>query len=170
MYPRDVIETERLVLVPIEREQCQALLAGGDGGLSLGEGWPMEGSLVNMRTAERYDVELPGWFVTLDGAVIGDISTHGEMDEDGNLEVGYNLAEPFRGRRYAPEILGAVSTWLLRRDGVTRLTASGVDAGNVPSRKTLERVGFVLLKEEGGYAFYALDPEYASGSDPETKV
>ena len=28
MYPRDVIETERLVLVPMKREQCQAILAG----------------------------------------------------------------------------------------------------------------------------------------------
>jgi RimJ/RimL family protein N-acetyltransferase len=170
MYPRDVIETERLVLVPIRREQCQALLAGEDGGLSLGEGWPIEGSLVNMRTAERFDVELPGWFVTLDGAVIGDISTHGEMDEDGNLEVGYNLAEPYRGNRYAPELVAAVCEWLARRDGVRRLTASGVESDNIPSRKTLERVGFSLLREEDGLAYYVRETEPVSGSDPETKV
>ena len=109
-----------------------------------------------MGTAERFDVEFPGWFVTLDGIVIGEIFTHGEMDGDGNLEVGYNLAEAYRGRRYAPEVLDPVSQWLLRRDGVKRLTAGGVASDNVPSRRTLERVGFVLEKDDGEHAWYSL--------------
>ena len=156
MYHRDLIETERLVLVPMKRELCQAILAGGLTVIEAGEGWPFENSLVNMRTAERYDVELPGWFITLDGAVIGDISTHGEIDEDGSIEVGYNLAEPYRGRRYAPEFVGAVSQWLLRREGVRRVTAGRVPVDNVPSRRTLVRVGFVLEREDGELAWYAL--------------
>ena len=156
MYPRDLIETERLVLVPMRREQCTELLAGRRAELEVGEGWPMDGSLVNMRTAEKYDVELPGWFVTLGGAVIGDISTHGDVGEDGDIEVGYNLAEPYRGRRYAPEFVGAVTRWLLDRDDVRRVVARGVKADNVASRRTLERCGFVLVKEEDGYTSYAL--------------
>jgi RimJ/RimL family protein N-acetyltransferase len=116
----------------------------------------MDGSLVNMRTAEKYDVELPGWFVMLDGAVIGDISTHGDVDEDGDIEVGYNLAEPYRGRRYAPEFVGAVTRWLLERDDVRRVVARGVEADNVASRRTLERCGFVLEREDDGYTSYAL--------------
>lgn len=156
MYERDVIETERLVLVPMKDEHCAAILAGDLSVVEAGEGWPTEDSLVNMRTAERYGVELPGWFVTLDGAVIGDISTHGDVDEEGDIEVGYNLAEPFRGRRYASEFVTATSTWLLSRDGVRRVVARYVQVGNVPSRKALERAGFVLEKEDERHTWYAL--------------
>src|SRR5205809_61102 len=130
MYPRERIETPRLVLVPMKREQCQGLLAGDLSVVEAGEGWPMEDSLVNMSTAEKYDVELPGWFVTLDGAVIGDISTHGDVEENGDIEVGYNLAEPYRGQWFAPEFVGAVSEWLLQRAGVKRVVARRVPVDN----------------------------------------
>ena len=156
MYDRDVIETERLVLVPMKGEQCAAILAGDLSVVAAGEGWPMEDSLVNMRTAERYGIELPGWFVTLDGTVIGDISTHGDVDEEGDIEVGYNLAEPYRGRRYASEFVTATSQWLLNRAGVRRVVARHVEVGNVPSRKALEGAGFVLEKEDERYTWYAL--------------
>jgi RimJ/RimL family protein N-acetyltransferase len=156
MYERDVIETERLVLVPMKGEQCAAILAGDLSVVEVGEGWPMEDSLVNMRTAERYGIELPGWFVTLEGAVIGDISTHGDVDEEGDIEVGYNLAEPYRGRRYASEFVTATSQWLLNRSGVRRVVARHVEVGNVPSRKALERAGFILEKEDERYTWYAL--------------
>jgi RimJ/RimL family protein N-acetyltransferase len=156
MYPRERIETERLVLVPMTGEQCAAILAGDLTVIVAGEGWPMEDSLVNMRTAAKYGVELPGWFVTLDGAVIGDISTHGDVDDEGDIEVGYNLAEPYRGRRYASEFVTAASQWLLRRDGVQRVVARHVEVGNLPSRKALERAGFVLEKEDERHTWYVL--------------
>jgi RimJ/RimL family protein N-acetyltransferase len=156
MYERDVIETERLVLVPMTGEHCAAILTGDLSVVEAGDGWPMEDSLVNMRTAERFGVELPGWFVTLDGAVIGDISTHGDVDEVGDIEVGYNLAEPYRGRRYASEFVTATSQWLLNREGVRRVVARHVEVGNVASRKALERAGFVLEKEDGRHTWYAL--------------
>jgi RimJ/RimL family protein N-acetyltransferase len=41
-------------------------------------------------------VHPPGWLVTADGAVIGDISTHGPVDEAGRVEIGYGLAAPSR--------------------------------------------------------------------------
>ena len=156
MHPRERIETPRLVLVPMKREQCQGLLAGDLSVVEAGEGWPMEDSLVNMRTAEKYDVELPGWFVTLDGRVIGDIFTHGDVRENGDIEVGYNLAAPYRGRGYAPELLAPVANWLLQRQDVGRVVAQGVEADNIPSRRTLERVGFVLEQEDAQLTWYAL--------------
>jgi RimJ/RimL family protein N-acetyltransferase len=53
--------------------------------------------------------------------------------------------------------VSATSQWLLRREGVRRVTASGVEVGNVPSRRALERAGFVLMKEDDEHAWYALD-------------
>jgi len=130
----------------MKAEQCAAILSGDLFGINAGEGWPMEDSLVNMRTAERYGVELPGWFVTLDGAVIGDVSTHGDVDDEGDIEMGYNLAASYRGRGYGSELVRATSQWLLRCEGVRRIVARHVPVGNVPSRRALESAGFVLEK------------------------
>lgn len=158
MYARDEIETERLALVPMRRKQCQAILAGDLSVIRAGEGWPIPGSLITMRTAEKYDVELPGWFVMLDGVVIGEVFTHGEMNDDGDIEMGYNLAEPYRGLGYGSELVKATSQWLLRREGVRRVTASRVEAGNIPSRRALESAGFVLEREDEEHTWYVLGP------------
>jgi hypothetical protein len=40
----------------------------------------------------------PGWLITADGAIIGDIGTHGPVDEAGRAEIGYGLAAPAAAR------------------------------------------------------------------------
>jgi hypothetical protein len=49
-------------------EVVAQMLAVDLSGISVGEGYPHEETLMPMRTAEKYSVELPGWFVTLDGS------------------------------------------------------------------------------------------------------
>jgi RimJ/RimL family protein N-acetyltransferase len=156
MYPRDQIETERLVLVPTTANQCAAILAGDLSVVEAGKGWPIEDSLVPMRTAEKYRVELPGWFVTLDGVVIGDAHTHGDVDEAGDIELGYKLAEPYRGQGYGSELVRGLSRWLLAREGVGRVVARHVPVGNTPSRRALESAGFILERQDDLYTWYAL--------------
>lgn len=124
--------------------------------IETGDGWPIEDSLIPMRTAAKYGVELPGWFVTLDGVVIGDAHTHGDVDEAGDIEVGYNLAEPYRGRGYGSELVQGLSHWLLAREGVKRVVARHVPVENIPSRRALESAGFVLEQEDERYTWYVL--------------
>src|SRR2546430_10743610 len=59
----------------------------------------------------------PGWLITADGAVIGDIGTHGPVDEAGRVEIGYGLAAPSRGQGYGSEAVGAVTQWPLSQPG-----------------------------------------------------
>ena len=135
---REPIETERLRLVPIRREQAEAILRGDLSSVRAGEGWPHADTLDGLRLA-------PGWLVEADGVVIGDCGTHGPPDADGRVEIGYGLAAPYRGRGYGTELVTALAQWLLRQEGVSCVVAE-TEAGNVPSRRALERSGFRLAR------------------------
>jgi RimJ/RimL family protein N-acetyltransferase len=137
-------------------EVVAQMLAGDLSGISAGEGYPHEETLMPMRTAEKYGVDLPGWFVTLDGVVIGDCHTHGSADEVGNIEIGYGLAEPYRGRGFGSELVKAFSLWLSRQEGIRRVVARHVPVDNLPSRRALESAGFVLEGADDEFTWYAL--------------
>ena len=79
-----------------------AILGGDLTGVQAAEGWPDASILVPFRVAVKRNVELPGWFVTLDGVVIGDCHTHGAADEDGDIEIGYALVERIAAVATAP--------------------------------------------------------------------
>ena len=91
------IATERLVLQPIPRETAQKVVDGDPSSVIAGEGWPHADTRDGLGMALKFG-HAPGWFVTLDGVVIGDAGIDGEPDEQGDVEFGYGLAEPYRGR------------------------------------------------------------------------
>jgi ribosomal-protein-alanine N-acetyltransferase len=157
VYPRDRIATPRLVLEPISAKQGQAILAGDISAIQAGEGWPLAETIQPFETAAKHGVVLPAWFVTLGDVVIGDIHTHGDVDDAGDIEIGYGLAEPYRGRGYGTELVKGISQWLLRRTDVERVVARHVPVENTPSRRALESAGFVLEQEDEQYTWYALE-------------
>jgi RimJ/RimL family protein N-acetyltransferase len=53
-----------------------------------------------------------GWFITHQGRIIGDFGTHGPVDDNGGVEIGYGLASPYRG---APGALAPVPTRIGQR-------------------------------------------------------
>ena len=75
------------------------------------------------------------------GSVVGDIGFLGPPDGDGCVEVGYSVIPDRRRRRYASEAARALVDWALREPGV-KVVVAGCDSGNVPSIRTLERLGF----------------------------
>ena len=140
--------TDRLTLVPQTVDAARALLAGGNAGLPLAQGYPHADSLDGLRLVvdhARDDEELGGWFVILaeTGELIGDCGTKGGPDERGWVEIGYGVAAAFRGRGYASEAVGAMVAWLGTQPGTRAVTAE-VEVGNVASRRLLERLGFGL--------------------------
>ena len=149
------IVTPRLVLEPFPVEAARAVLEGDLSSVRAGEGWPHDDTLDGLRITLGQGAE-PGWLVTLAGVVIGDLGTHGPPDENGDVEIGYGLAAPYRGRGYGSELVSAASQWLLARPDVGRVVARKVLADNVPSRRALERAGLAIEREERGLTWYAL--------------
>ncbi len=136
-----------------------AFLAGDFSSVRPGAGWPVPETTPGSppwRVSLKYDVEI-NWLVVLDGLAIGDCFTHGGADDVGDIEIGYALAEPYRQLGYGTELVAGLSNWLLEHDGIERVVARNVDAANVASRRTLERVGFKLERESEGLVYYALE-------------
>lgn len=82
--------------------------------------------------------------IAYQGEAIGSIGLTLQDDiESGTAEVGYWLAEPFWGRGWATTALRSFCRWAFHEFALRRLYA-GVMAENQPSRRVLEKVGFVL--------------------------
>lgn len=147
------LRTPRLVLVPQTLAAARALLAGGDAGLDLAEGYPHADTFDALRGYAEHgtsDAE-GGWFVTLaDGRVIGDCGTLGWTDEQGRVEIGYGLAAPFRGQGYGTEAVRALADWVAAQPEVVVVIAS-VEIGNTASRRLLERLDFAVTGEADGH-------------------
>jgi ribosomal-protein-alanine N-acetyltransferase len=147
-----VIETKRLVLQPVAPALGEALLAGDLSGVAAGEGWPHADTADGLRAALRAGA--PFWLVTLDGVAVGDCGTVGLPDAAGDVEIGYGLAAPYRGRGFGSELVEQLAAWLLEQPHVARVTAE-VLHDNIPSRRALERAGFAIDRSGEEYVRYA---------------
>jgi RimJ/RimL family protein N-acetyltransferase len=152
----DSLVTDRLVLEPLSQETARAVLEGRPDGLRRGDGWPHGDTLDALRMVAEHCSE--AWLIFEDGVVVGDAGTHGPPDEQGDIEIGYGLAAPVRGRGLSSEFVPALAQRLLARPEVRRVVARAVLADNVPSRRALERAGFELEREADGLVWYALEP------------
>jgi RimJ/RimL family protein N-acetyltransferase len=148
------IRTESLRLEPLSREGARAIVAGDLSGLCRGRGWPHADTADGLRIALAGG-HAPGWLVTLEGAVIGDCGIHSDPGDDGEVELGFGLAAPYRGRGYGSEMATGLSHWLLTQPGVSRVLGR-VAVANTPSRRALEHAGFELESAGALYAVYVL--------------
>lgn len=166
MPPRTELLTRRLVLVPQTLAATRALVEGTDPGLVLAEGYPHADTLDGLRLAAAGGGEDGGWFITVRepdaangsqqiGSVIGDCGTKGWVDEAGQVEIGYGLAAPWRGRGFGTEAVEALVGWLLLQPDVRRVVAE-VELGNSASRRLLERLGFAVREIRGAACWFEL--------------
>ncbi|MGW8064965.1 GNAT family N-acetyltransferase [Streptomyces ziwulingensis] len=144
-----VIEAARLTLQGVTPAAAGDLAAGGDGGFVWVDGGPFQGTrdaAGMLLKAYGAGVHRPEWGVfalvrRADGRAVGGIGFHGAPDEDGRVEIGYDLAEAARGHGYATEGLRALSAWALARDEVTSVCAT-TEPGNTASQAVIARAGF----------------------------
>jgi RimJ/RimL family protein N-acetyltransferase len=147
----DTLRTDRLLLVPVTPGDARAVVSGT--GVRAAAGWPPVDTVEGLRAALEHGGAL-GWFVTLDGLVVGDCGTHGEAD--GDLEIRYGIAPPYRRRGYATEVIAALVAWARRTPEVERVVARRVRVENVASRRALERCGFTVDEVDNRYVSYVL--------------
>lgn len=157
------IPTDRLTLTGMRPAAARDLRLGGDGGFTWAAGGPHEGTReaagLLLKTYEA-GVHRPEFTVfvlvrTEDGRAVGAMGFHGAPDEQGCVEIGYDLAEAARGQGYATEALRALTQWALARDDVRTLVAK-IDLDNAPSRAVVTRAGFRQVAEDDTLVVYEL--------------
>ncbi|WP_405796745.1 GNAT family N-acetyltransferase [Streptomyces longwoodensis] len=144
------LPAERLTLEALTPAAAVDLHTGGDGGYAWLGGTPLQGARdASGMLVKAYEngVLHPefGVFVVVrreDDRALGTMGFHGPPDDEGRVEVGYDLVEPARGHGYATEALRALTAHALAHDEVRTLCAV-IDEDNLPSQGVATRAGFV---------------------------
>ena len=133
-----ILETERLIIYPANREQMEALTASApDAELRKAYGEMLSCCLRNPDQWEWY----AAWFIELkDGTHIGDLCFKG-LNPDGSAEIGYGILDEHQGKGYATEAVKAAVFWAFQQPNVTAVEAEA-EAGNIASQRVLEKCGF----------------------------
>jgi [ribosomal protein S5]-alanine N-acetyltransferase len=154
--PNPNATSERLELVPMSLELMEALL-GGDlrsaqqmVGYRIPADWPQVlESVLRFRIplARAHPDATPLLLLAMvlwadPAVVVGRLGFHGPVDEDGMLEIGYEVFPAHRRQGYAREAVIAMFRWAHRDPAVLRFRAS-VSPGNTPSRNLVTGLGFV---------------------------
>lgn len=74
-------------------------------------------------------------------AMVGHCGYHGAPDESGMVEIGYQVAPPYRRRGYAIEAVRGLVANAFAHEGVTRVRAS-IRPDNEPSLSLTAQLGF----------------------------
>lgn len=148
------LKTKRLQLFPITVDLAQTLMKNSLAfyykfQLPWNKNWPHDGlkALLPMY-AERLENNTEelgfGPWVIVDAAgehVIGDIGFKGSPDEEGNIEIGYQVVASERNYGYATEAVEVLCQWAFKYEQVEGIEAQ-CDKNNIPSQKVLINNGF----------------------------
>jgi RimJ/RimL family protein N-acetyltransferase/uncharacterized protein YbdZ (MbtH family) len=158
-----LLGTDRLWLREVLGMEAEDIAKGDRAGLDwLGDG-PSEGSREAAGLLVRACADgshRPGWGMYLlvrssDGVVVGGMGFHGTPDDQGQVEIGFDLAPQARGNGYASEALVGLARWGLQQPGVEQVIAT-TTPDNVPAQHVMERAGFRRLEDRGGLFVYEL--------------
>jgi len=95
-----------------------------------------------------------GWALTIDDALVGQISLGHMNFSDGATEVSYWVLPAARGNSVAPRALHAVTSWALERLRLHRVRLTHSSA-NAASCRVAAKAGFVLEGTMRGEALHA---------------
>jgi RimJ/RimL family protein N-acetyltransferase len=157
--PHTTLTTDRLELVPMTLALAEAVILGRRDeaerhlGATLPEAWPgralVERAFSSSLDAIRADPDRRLWgdrvMISRAGPrrVIGSVVFHG-APEDGVVEVAYGVEQESQQQGYATEGTRISVEWALATPGV-RLVRATTPSWHVPSRRVLEKCGFVKV-------------------------
>ncbi len=153
------VEGPRVLLQPATATQAQAVLDGvRPSDLALAPDYPHDDTADCLRLALGQG-RPPGWWVVVQGEVVGDCGVHGPVSDDGEVELGFGLAPSARGRGVGREVVRLLAGWLSVQPQVRSVVAHAVLADNAASRRALEAAGFQLAADHGDTVDYRLDAD-----------
>lgn len=140
-----MVETNRLKLYAASQEQMETFIAAQTVDvLKAAYTEMLDGCLSHPNQWEWYAI----WMIELkDGTHIGELCFKG-IAENGAAEIGYGIAEDYRGCGYAAEAVSALTDWALEQPGVICVIAE-TEESNIASQKVLSKAGFMPTGEIG---------------------
>lgn len=146
-----LLETTRLLLRPIEKNDAEAVFAyRSDAWVNRYQGWiPASISDVNyfINYKVSQEINLPGTWIQLvlvtknTHELIGDIGVHFLSADTFQVEMGCTLNKLYHGKGYALEALKGTISYLFHELNKRRIIAS-IDPRNDSSIRLYERLGF----------------------------
>ncbi|CAN5563502.1 GNAT family N-acetyltransferase [soil metagenome] len=155
------LETERLKLIVCDLPIIEAFFAGNDAlakqlGVSVHENWTEFGEPAFRWTYER--ITKPGadiqWWCYLpvhkaDNMLIGSCGYKGDPDENGMIEIGYEICADYRNKGLASEAAKALIAHAFTNDKVKYVQAHTLADENA-STNVLKKCGMQFVKEVNG--------------------
>ena len=158
----DILQTQRLDLIPVTNEFLKMLIAeeytvaGELLGVMVPQGWPFEeapraGLSIHLAAMEEDPSEYL-WRIRLivlrsNRTVIGSINLKGPPErKGGTVEIGWGVSFEYRRQGIATEAAQTVIDWALSQPGVRRVIATIPD-DNLASKELAERLGMQYTQE-----------------------
>ena len=140
-----MIETNRLKIYAASEEQMRVFIAAQSVDVLKAAYMEMlDGALTHSDQWDWYAI----WMIEMkDGTHIGELCFKG-IDESGAAEIGYGIAEKYRGCGYATEAVSALVDWALNQPKVSCVTAEAEES-NIASQIVLNKSGFIPTGEIG---------------------
>ena len=161
-----VLETKRLLLIPMTIDFIEGLINGDKKAYSLfdikpSEEWPskdifdvlpmIKESLLQKKEPDGFD----SWIFIdkFDRSIVGDGGFKGEPNEDGGIDIGYGIVKSKRRNGYAFEAVSELIRWGFSKSNVKYITADCLNE-NEPSIKLLEKLGMKKIKTEDELSYF----------------
>ena len=154
----DAIATPRLRLLPLTPSLLRAVVGGDRAeverqlGARVGRGWE-DGVPAKLRLVQlAADASQQPWLVRAMVAstprqVVGCVGFHAPPDEDGRVEIGYDVVVSERRKGYAREGIQALLDWAWAT-GRARTCVASVSPHNAPSLALIRSFGFRHVGEQ----------------------
>jgi [ribosomal protein S5]-alanine N-acetyltransferase len=154
----DSIASPRLRLLPMTPSLLRAVAAGDLAvverqlGARVGTGWE-EGIPAKLRLEQlAVDASAQPWLVRAMVAstprrVVGSVGFHAPPDDDGRVEIGYDIVASERRKGYAREGIQALLDWAWAT-GRARICVASVSPHNAPSLALIRSFGFRHVGEQ----------------------
>lgn len=166
------IETQRLLLIPLTREQLVTGLTSIDD-VSGQVGFPIVRNLIEGNTERAIKIKVEKmaknpvnlhpwftyWLIVIKSESIGAglVGYKGSPDIHGEVEIGYGIDPQFRRQGFMTEAVIALVEWAFSHPDCRVVVAPGVKIWNTGSQKVLTTAGFSEVSRNNEGVDYRLE-------------